>query len=583
MKKITIRLILVLLSSIALGACAKIATPAPINPADAGVLAPLATPDIPAVAARAAQIQSALLANPPVLKLADGLDDLQLAAQDLALQDSRFQQVYHDPATHQVLRSEVFGIYPTRASDLTPATAACGQSKCYRVELYNYALNVTLIAIVDVNARAVLAVNQIPETQPDLPKSLAELAVQIATHAPEVTQALGHQPDPTAAMMAETKTALNHTLCERSRHLCVAPTFVQGSRALWAIVDLTDDRLIGVRWTDLGASSGHAVTEKGLENEVVAAQSCLTTTALARGGWTLNYILTSSDGLRISEVRFHDQPVLDSAKLVDWHVSYSGADGFGYSDAAGCPVFSQAAVIAYGPPQVEDLQQNSQSAGFVLRQKFQSEEWPLPCNYNYEQRYEFYNDGSFRIVGGSLGRGCGNNGTYRPVLRIALAGSYTFSQWSGTAWQAWATEQWSLQQPDTAYTPEGYLYRLTGPAGAGYYVEPNRGQFGDGSRGDNAYVYATLHKPNVDEGDSDLVTLGGCCNTDYHQGPEKFIEPAPDPILASPLVIWYVPQLKNDDTPGHEYCWADSVLAAGVYTAKVWPCYAGPLFVPIAK
>ena len=49
----------------------------------------------------------------------------------------------------------------------------------------------------------------------------------------------------------------------------------------------------------------------------------------------------------------------------------------------------------------------------------------------------------------------------------------------------------------------------------------------------------------------------------------------------APLVIWYVPQLKNSDTPGAEYCWADSILQDGVFVPRVWPCAAGPLFVPI--
>jgi hypothetical protein len=46
--------------------------------------------------------------------------------------------------------------------------------------------------------------------------------------------------------------------------------------------------------------------------------------------------------------------------------------------------------------------------------------------------------------------------------------------------------------------------------------------------------------------------------------------------------MWYVPQVKIESTPGHEYCWADSTLVSGVYVAKEYPCYAGPMFVPIA-
>lgn len=567
-------------------ACSETATPtpSPTYTPDPGVLTQNTTAaNLPAVATRAAQVQTALAQDIPILTLSAVLDDHQKLAQDLALRDPRFQQNLRDPSTGQPLRSEVFGIYPARDSDYTDATAACRQSKCYRVEMYNYPLNLTTVAIVDVNNRAVLAVNQVQQSQPDIPTALKDLALQIATNAPEVIQELGNKPSPDNATMSNTKTALNRTLCERSRHLCVAPTFVVGSRALWAIVDLTDNKLVGVRWTNLGESSGHPVTEKELQDDVVSAHFCENNTPLSRDGWQLNYILTSSDGLRVSDVQFQTKPVLKSAKLVDWQVSYSGPDGFGYSDAVGCPAFSQAAVLAYGPPQVEDLKEGDSVVGFVLLQKFQSELWPLPCNYNYEQRYEFYKDGRFRIVVGSLGRGCGDNGMYRPVIRIAPAGPYTFSQWNGTSWQDWTTEQWALQDANTKYTPEGYQYRIVNSNGEGYYIEPGQGQFGDGGRGDNAFVYVTRAHTDRDEGDSDLVTIGPCCNDDYKQGPEKFIESPPESIVNTELVIWYVAQLKNDGAPGHEYCWADTVLENGEYAAKVSPCYAGPLFVPIRK
>ena len=110
---------------------------------------------------------------------------------------------------------------------------------------------------------------------------------------------------------------------------------------------------------------------------------------------------------------------------------------------------------------------------------------------------------------------------------------------------------------------------------------PANGQFSDGGRGDNAYVYVSQQKVDVDEGESDLVTIGPCCNTDYHQGPEKFIEPNPDNIVQKKLVVWYVAQLKNDDSKGREYCWAESVLENGVYKTKVYPCFCGPMFVPV--
>ena len=110
-------------------------------------------------------------------------------------------------------------------------------------------------------------------------------------------------------------------------------------------------------------------------------------------------------------------------------------------------------------------------------------------------------------------------------------------------------------------------------------VEPDRGQFQEGGRGDSAYTYITAKHPDRDEGATDMVTIGPCCNPDYQQGPEKFMEPA-EPLAEPEFIMWYVPQMKNDDTPGQEYCWADTVIENGKPRAVTWPCSGGPIFVP---
>jgi hypothetical protein len=558
---------------------ANVPTPLP-TPDDPGVLAIRAAPDLtqlPLLAAHLERVETALRLPVPILRLNEGLDDEQDLAQTLAIGDSRVQQFMYDPQTRVPMRSEVFGVYLLRESDITPVTADCLQSRCYRVEMYNYALNLYLAAVVDVPARFIRDLIGYENAQPDLPPHLVDIALEIATQSPEVADGLGYTPETKDALMANTKTALNNTFCQRSRHLCVAPTFVVGESALWAIVDLTEGTLVGVRWTTVGSTAG-AITEKTLQNEAMMRTYCQQNTPLERDGWRMDFVLTSSDGLRISGVSFQDAPIIDSAKLVDWHVSYSSAQGFGYSDAVGCPVFSQAAVIAVEPPHVEDIEVDGEVVGFALIQEFWSELWPLPCNYRYEQRYEFYKDGGFRPVVASIGRGCGNDGTYRPVTRVVMAGDYTFSQWDGSAWQDWTDEQWALAA-DIPANEEGYPLRLTGAAGAGFYVLPSTGQFGDGGRGDNAYVYVTRHHTDRDEGDSDMPTIGPCCNDGYEQGPERFIDA--EPIADSPLVLWYVAQLKNDDTLGSQYCWAESVLRDGVYAPLEYPCPSGPLFVPI--
>jgi len=82
----------------------------------------------------------------------------------------------------------------------------------------------------------------------------------------------------------------------------------------------------------------------------------------------------------------------------------------------------------------------------------------------------------------------------------------------------------------------------------------------------------------AEEGDADLPTMGTCCSTDHNQGPEQFIEP--ESLAGQRIVLWYVPQQNNDDTPGQEYCWADFALEEGVYQPVAWPCVAGPMFTP---
>jgi hypothetical protein len=555
----------------------------------ASTLAPLQSrSETPLVQARRAQIAAALkLAEPliPLSATSAKLDKNQTIAQTVALADPRVKSLTIGQPGNRPLLVEVFGVYPLRPSDITEPIAACKKSTCYRVEIYGYAANATFMVFVDAATKKVVNLATLARAQPDIPEHLTKLALEIATQSPEVATALGGKPSADKALMASTKTSLNRTRCERSRHLCVAPTFVQAERALWAIVDLTDLRLVGTRWTEVGKTAGaappvRAVTEARLQNEVITETFCEKETPLTRDGWSFTYMLTSSDGLRVANAKFNGAPVFDSVKLVDWHVSYSRSDAFGYSDAVGCPYFSQSAVIAAEPPRVEEIAKDGKAIGFALVQHYWSEGWPTPCNYHYIQRNEFYNDGRFRPMAASVGRGCGNDGTYRPVTRIAFSEAGNFGEWDGKAWSAWAKERWQLADEKTATTSEGFRYRFSNSADQGMYITPSKGQFGDGGRGDSPYVYVTRTAADRDEGASDLPTLGPCCNTNHEQGPEKFINNPPEAITNSKLVMWYVPVLKNDNREGKEYCWANSVIENGLVEPKMFPCFSGPMITP---
>jgi hypothetical protein len=531
------------------------------------------------VVERKKEIEQILKDSLPVKWYKEKGGEQAMLAQKIALADPFFTRYLFDLKTKKPLWNEIFGVYPARPGDVKKGITSLPGS-LMRVEMYNYANNLTTIGVVDIFKMQLVSADHYPDMQPDIPASLIQLAERIAINAPEVEKALGFKPNAQKPIMSSTKTALNRTKCERSQHLCVAPTFVQGNRALWAIVDLTDNRLVGLRWTNTGTDAA-VVTERKLQNETVADCYCEKVNSINKNGWNMDYLLTASDGLQISNVSFNDKRILNSAKLVDWHVSYSGTDGFGYSDAVGCPIYSQAAVVATDPPKVAEIKEGDSVVGFMLEQKFFSELWPGPCNYSYSQRYFFYNDGRFRITCASIGRGCGNNGTYRPVFRISFAGNeQNFYEYAQEGWKHWTKENWQLQKPSTLYDSSGYQYKISLNNSSNYFIEPGKGQFNDGGKGDNAYLYLTKNHLNKDEGETDLVTIGACCNTNHEQGPEKFINPIPESTVNTDLVLWYVPQMKNDDRPGSKYCWAETYYENGVYKIKAYPCFAGPMFVP---
>lgn len=541
-------------------------------------------------------LEQALESDSPILAL-DSLDDSKAKkAQEIVLADERIQQSAFEPSSKQALRSEVMSVKPALPGDRPGSNSPCWEKDCYRVDIYNFFFNATISSLVDIEAGAVVAINSMSQSQPELSDRLKTLAVAIAKHEPAVQVEMqrylefigdARRAENVTPLMVDTKSSLKDTLCERSRHLCVAPTYVLGDKAMWVIVDLTDMKVAGLRWTDVGSSGPPPiVTERILENEFVFKNFCEKVNQIDRNGWSFDYHITSSDGLRIGAAKYQSVPVFDSAKVVDWHVSYSAKDKFGYSDATGCPMFSSAVVVAFDEPDIEPILEDGKEIGFFISQEFQQQSWPSPCNYRYEERYEFYNDGRYRTAMVGHGRGCGSNGTYRPVLRLDFAApqkgdSYNVEQWS-EKWQAVTQEAWFAQGPRSSLSSERFSHRLVDEDQGGYLIEPSSGQFNDGGRGDNAFIYFTVNHPDKDEGRTDLVTLGSCCNTNFEQGPEKFLQPA-EPLTGEQITLWYVPQISNDGRKGSEYCWAENQVVDGVLKTKTWPCVAGPMFVPIKE
>ena len=540
--------------------------------------------EIPALAAYNNQKLNVLSSALPVMLLPSSeiKGEKEKLVQQIALNNAGFIRDVFLEETKEPLHTEIMSIRPAVEKELNQHQIGYnrGGDLPFRVELYNFYHNTTTLAFVDAASQRVLKVVYFQAGTPTINERLKKLAVEIALQNPEVLSEIGAGKD---EIMTSFYPEFQNTKCERSRHLCVAPVFKINKKSITVIVDITDSQVVGLH--SQKTSTQHKktiVTERTLQNDYVMSTFCGKTNSISKDGWAVNYELTSSDGLEIKKVSFNEKQVVESAKLLDWHVSYTFKDGFGYSDAMGCPMFSAAAVVAFGGPTIKEIIIENKVVGFALIQDFRSPVWPMACNYRYENRFEFYKNGSFRIAGVNKGLGCGIDGWYRPVFRIDLANSDNESVkiWNGEAWEQWTKEAWHLQDEKASYSPEGYLFQLTDAAGKGYYVEPGRGQFEDGGRGDNAYSYITVkHKG---EGEEDVPTIGECCNETYKQGPEKFLEPAED-LDAVDLVLWYVPQMKNDSRPGLEYCWATTNVKNGQADHQTWAGTVGPMFVPITK
>ena len=533
-----------------------------------------------------AKTDAALASDQPVVLL-EGLDGDKAAAQAVAIALPEMREAARDPASGEALRSQVFQVYPLPGSQATGDAVRCAQGlRCYVVEVYFFADNATGKAVIGLGdasgAPITVRSNITGHSQPELPADLTEITKEMIRGSQELKETVGGSVNIDKLTMVNGKTALAGTRCDRSEHLCVAPTLAMEEDAVWIIVDLTDFRIAGVTWTKWkDAVPDVPPSEQVVIDNAIMRMYCGVDTQYDKAGWKFSYSLTGSDGIEVKDVSYKGTAIIASAKNTDWHVSYSQREGFGYSDAVGCPVFSAAAVVPAVEPYFSDIKDaQGNKVGYELVQEFKSKLWPQPCNYYYQQRFQFFDDGSFRPAVVNLGRGCGDDATYRPVTRVQPAVQYTrIEAFEAGKWQAVGKETWQKDSGDAPLETAGgaVRYRLSPTAGGRQLtMELGRGQFGDGGRGDQAWTFVNRFHADRDEGASDQATLGACCNTDYRQGPEEYTND--EDLAGAPLLLWYVAEQKNSGTAGAQYCWADAKVARGTYKMTTYPCVSGPRF-----
>ena len=530
----------------------------------------------------------ALLASPAAVADTGPIKPLQQTERPLTAQQQQAQRLALASAPVQRYvegaRAEVFTILPFR-DPFVPAYDACSDGSCYQVDIFDFDQAATITAIVHVGGDQVLDAWLTPASHPMIPPALYQRAVEIIQDDPDVQAALGYRPTPEQTRLMDPSNA--ETICTAGR-LCAGATFMTDSGAVWVIVDMHEERIEKLWWEE---KPYDLISNQIDPKPEVAPEDCNSTIHLARDGWNMDYRTTGSDGLELTSITHSlggvELPVATRLKLMEWHARYPS--GSGYVDYTGCgggagggfPIYN------YGNTQVRDLFDVAEDyIGFAVVQDFRMSNWTAACNYRYEQHFEFYTDGRFRVKTGAYGRGCGGGqlgeATYRPVVRMDLAvfddAGNTFSTWDGSQWVIQNTEGWWLQSGP--YTSEGYLYRIMHEnTGLAYYMEPGQGQFGDFGTGDNAYTYLTLQRAS--EGDADTGALGTCCNTDYRQGPHTFVNG--ENVRNKNLVLWYVPAsttittwMVNNGYGTRQYCWTDGTSS----NPTTWPCFSGPMFTP---
>lgn len=478
----------------------------------------------------------------------------------------------------------------------------CADITCYQVDIYDYATGASTTVIVDVTNSRVLDIFQLANSHPMYSEAVAERAKALMMNNAELIAGLGRPIDAAEIMLMDGQHA-QVAGCDGS-NLCLTNVFVVDSGNIWVTVNMQDNAVADVWWTARafdGAEAGKATAHNNVDNR---GSYCNDTYTHSAGGWDVDYELSNTDGLHAYNISYQGADVADSIKLVEWHVDYKVQNPIalpaGFVDYTSCGMGAGSGfpIVAYAAPEILPIVELSQTVGFEIVQDYRMSNWGNTCRYRYEQHYQFYNDGRWRVVGGAFGRGCGNaqleEAVYRPVMRIDLTPSETgeyFDYWNPdtTIWTSSATEKWFGQGQDGNVdkgfptNSEGHAFRIH-DGSRGYYIEPGVGQFGDAGTGDDAWLYLTRFQAS--EGAADITTLGACCNQTHQQGPHNFING--ETVAGENTVIWYVPEqytitsygaaLPPEQRPGDvAYCWNDTTGGMD----DTYPCFAGPMFVPL--
>lgn len=154
---------------------------------------------------RKREIEAVLKLNKPVLLVKQTDIKSSSEIQDIFMSNSKLDKFFVEPSSQKKMLNEIFSISKARPSDLPNGSEMMNMENIYRVEMYNYALNASIIGFVDLAHKQVINIIFYRETQPDIPPHLVELAMEMAINDTAVINEYGEHKLDQKPIMAGTK------------------------------------------------------------------------------------------------------------------------------------------------------------------------------------------------------------------------------------------------------------------------------------------------------------------------------------------------------------------------------------------
>ena len=105
---------------------------------------------------RKREIEAVLKLNKPVLLVKQTDIKSSSEIQDIFISNSKLDKFFLESSSQKKMLNEIFSISKARPSDLPNGSAIMNMENLYRVEMYNYAMNASIIGFVDLAHRQVI-------------------------------------------------------------------------------------------------------------------------------------------------------------------------------------------------------------------------------------------------------------------------------------------------------------------------------------------------------------------------------------------------------------------------------------------